>query len=155
MDYCFLLKEDGVPESHGVLVTKDRGSKAIIANLVLCKGRAFEDTVDQAVLNNRRFGGQGKVVLKTDNEAALVDLRVGVAEKLSLGQAGEGGLQVVPEVPPAHEPQSNGMIENGVQVVKGMIRTLMLALEGRIQGDIPVHHPVMLWLVEHAAELVT
>merc|ERR1712020_723758 len=37
----------------------------------------------------------------------------------------------------------------------GMIRTRMLALAGRIQGDIPVHHPIMLWLVEHAAELAT
>ena len=68
---------------------------------------------------------------------------------------GAAGLQVVPGAPPAHEPQSNGMIENGVKQVKGMIRTLMLALDGRIQGDIPVHHPVMLWLVEHAAELIT
>eukprot|EP00974_Lingulodinium_polyedra_P126493 11198448-Lingulodinium_polyedra.AAC.1 len=31
----------------------------------------------------------------------------------------------------------------------------MLALQGRIQGEIPVGHPVMLWLVEHAAELLT
>ena len=45
--------------------------------------------------------------------------------------------------------------KRGVKRVKGMVRTLMLALEGRIQGDIPVHHPIMLWLVEHAAELVT
>ena len=65
-----------------VLVTKDRESKAIIANPVLCKGRAFEDTVDQAVSNANRFGHLGKVLLKTDSEAALVDLRVGVAEKL-------------------------------------------------------------------------
>ena len=47
------------------------------------------------------------------------------------------------------------MMEDGVNQVKGMIRTLMLALEGRIQGDIPVHHPIMLWLVEHAVELTT
>ena len=36
-----------------------------------------------------------------------------------------------------------------------MIRTLMLALEGRIEGEIPMLHPAMLRLVEHAAELVT
>ena len=118
MDYCFLSKEEG-SRSLTVLAAKDRGSKAIIANPVLCKGRAFEDTVDQAALNIRRFGHQGRVVLKTDNEAALVDLRVGVAEKLGLGEAGEAGLQVVPKAPPAHEPQSNGMIENRVKQVKG------------------------------------
>eukprot|EP00969_Alexandrium_andersonii_P173185 7655554-Alexandrium_andersonii.AAC.1 len=30
----------------------------------------------------------------------------------------------------------------------------MLALQERTQGEIPVDHPVMLWLVEHAGELV-
>ena len=78
-----------------------------------------------------------------------------MAKKLGLGEAGAEGLQVVTEVPPAHEPQSNGMVERGVKQVKGMARTLMLALESRIQGDIPVHHPIMLWLAEHAAELTT
>ena len=111
MDYCFLSKEEG-SKSLTVLVTKDRGSKAIIANAVLCKGRAFEDTVEQAALNIRRFGHLGKVLLKTDNEAALVDLRKGVAKKLGPGEAGADGLQVVTEVPPAHEPQSNGMVES-------------------------------------------
>ena len=36
-----------------------------------------------------------------------------------------------------------------------MIRTLMLALEGRIEGEIPIDHPVMLWIAEHSTELVT
>eukprot|EP00969_Alexandrium_andersonii_P071556 3159066-Alexandrium_andersonii.AAC.1 len=30
----------------------------------------------------------------------------------------------------------------------------MLALQERIQGEIPVDHPAMLWLVEHAGELL-
>ena len=64
-------------KSLTVLVTKDRGSKAIIANVVGCKGRAFEDAVEQAVMNIRRFGHLGKVLLKTDNEPALGDLRKG------------------------------------------------------------------------------
>eukprot|EP00969_Alexandrium_andersonii_P156145 6903309-Alexandrium_andersonii.AAC.1 len=31
----------------------------------------------------------------------------------------------------------------------------MLALHGRTQGEIPGDHPVMLWLAEHAGELLT
>ena len=112
-----------------MLATKDRESKAMFANPVLCKGRAFEDTVDQAVGKAHRFGHLGRVLLKTDNEPALIDLRNGVAEKL--------GMQVVPESPPAHEPESNGMVEHGAKQVKGMIRTLMLALEARIEGATP------------------
>ena len=81
MDYSFRSTEDGA-RSMAAVVTKDQGSRAVVANPVLCKGRAFEDTVDQAVDNARRFGHQGRVLLKTDNEAALVDLRKRVAEKL-------------------------------------------------------------------------
>eukprot|EP00969_Alexandrium_andersonii_P189135 8357047-Alexandrium_andersonii.AAC.1 len=31
----------------------------------------------------------------------------------------------------------------------------MLALQERIQGEVPVDHPVKLWLIEHAGELLT
>eukprot|EP00975_Prorocentrum_lima_P049162 10289898-Prorocentrum_lima.AAC.1 len=31
----------------------------------------------------------------------------------------------------------------------------MLALQERIQGEVPVDHPAMLWLIEHAGELLT
>ena len=77
----------------------------------------------------------------------MVDLRNEVARAL--------GLQALPEAPPAYEPQSNGGVENAVKQLKGLIRTLMLALQARIQGEVPVDHPLMLWLVEHAAELLT
>eukprot|EP00975_Prorocentrum_lima_P005441 1175676-Prorocentrum_lima.AAC.1 len=59
------------------------------------------------------------------------------------------------ENPPAYEPQANGSVENAVKQLKGLVRTLMLALQARIQGEVSVHHPVMLWLIEHAGELLT
>eukprot|EP00969_Alexandrium_andersonii_P353035 15438969-Alexandrium_andersonii.AAC.1 len=71
-----------------------------MAHPILCKGRLREDTVDQAVSSILRLGHRHKVLLKTDNEPALVDLRAGVVAKL--------GLQAVTEALPAHEPQSNG-----------------------------------------------
>ena len=92
-----------------------------------------------------RLGHRTKVLLKTDNEPALTDLRAGVAEAL-----GKLSCQAIIEAPPLDEPQSNGSVENAVKLVKGMVRTLMLALEARIQGEVPVMHPIMLWLVEHA-----
>eukprot|EP00969_Alexandrium_andersonii_P192881 8520296-Alexandrium_andersonii.AAC.1 len=55
MDYCFLAK-DGSDTSLTVLVTKDRGSKAILAHPVLRKGRLRDDTVGQAAASIRRLG---------------------------------------------------------------------------------------------------
>ena len=50
--------------------------------------------------------------------------------------------------------QANGGIEVGVQIVRGMLRTLKLCLEQRIDKHMPVSHPVVAWLLEHACLVV-
>eukprot|EP00969_Alexandrium_andersonii_P078062 3443215-Alexandrium_andersonii.AAC.1 len=67
-----------------VLVIKDRDSRAILAHPVLCKGRLRDGTVDQAVASIRRLGHHGRLLLKTDDEPALLDLRRAVAERLGV-----------------------------------------------------------------------
>eukprot|EP00969_Alexandrium_andersonii_P032903 1437045-Alexandrium_andersonii.AAC.1 len=74
MDYCFPTK-DTSQTTLTVLVIKDRDSRAILARPVLRKGRLRYDTVDQAVASIRRLGHHHRVLLKTDNEPALLDLR--------------------------------------------------------------------------------
>ena len=104
------------------------------------------EAVDQAAANVRRLGHHEKLLIKTDGEPALVDLRRGVSSKL--------GVQSVPERTPVGEPQSNGSVECGVRQFKGLLRTLLLALEARIGALIPATHPITLWLVEHTTELL-
>ena len=145
MDYCTVRKTSS-PSSLTVLLTKDRGSKVPMANGVLCKGRSHEDTVHQAASNVKRLGHSHKILVKTDGEPALLDLRRAVMSKL--------GIQAAPENSEPYAPQSNGAIECGVKQFKGMLRTLNLALEDRIKAEIPVTHPIMLWMVEHATELL-
>eukprot|EP00969_Alexandrium_andersonii_P357851 15449742-Alexandrium_andersonii.AAC.1 len=74
-------------------MVKDRDSRAILANPVLCKGRLRSDTIDQAAESIRRLGHRGRVLLKTDNEPALVDLRQGVADALAHGSGEPTGLR--------------------------------------------------------------
>eukprot|EP00969_Alexandrium_andersonii_P156863 6934514-Alexandrium_andersonii.AAC.1 len=74
MDYCFPAK-DGSDAPLTVLVIKDRDSRAFLAHPVLRKGCLRDDTVDQAAASIRRFGHRQRVLLETDNEPALVDLR--------------------------------------------------------------------------------
>ena len=124
MDYCHLRKASS-PTSVTVLLCKDRNSKIPMANVVTRKGRGQESAVEQAVTNIRRLG-HGPILIKTDGEPALVDLRRAVTAAL--------GTQAVPERPSPYEPQSNGAIEAGSKQFKGQRRTLCLALEDRIGG---------------------
>eukprot|EP00969_Alexandrium_andersonii_P209682 9262527-Alexandrium_andersonii.AAC.1 len=108
MDYCFLSK-DGSDAFLTVLVIKDRDSRAILADPVLRKGRLRGDTGGGGEL--RRLGHRQRVLLKTGNEPALVNLRRAVAERL--------GVQNVLGSPPAYEPQANGALENAAGSSRG------------------------------------
>ena len=48
-------------------------------------------------------------------------------------------------------PHSNGAAEAAVKSLKGTLRALHLGLEKQIGAKIPPTHPIMTWLVRHAA----
>ena len=50
-----------------------------------------------------------------------------------------------------YDPQTNGDAEAAVGVLKSSIRTFRLGVERQINARIPLGHPVMTWLVRHAA----
>eukprot|EP00969_Alexandrium_andersonii_P240402 10613257-Alexandrium_andersonii.AAC.1 len=79
MDSCFLARH-GSDASLTVLAVEDRDSRAILAHPMLRKGRWRDDTVDQAAASSRRLGHHQRVLLETDIEPALVDLRRAVAQ---------------------------------------------------------------------------
>ena len=57
--------------------------------------------------------------------------------------------------PVAHEHESNGSVENGVKLFKGLFRVHLLALEKKIDAHIPIEHPIISWLVEFIGDVVT
>ena len=75
-DYAFLSRE-GDERPLTILVTKDRDSRIIMGNVVLHKGRGEEDSIVQRAEKVKRLGHHGKVLIKTDNEPALISLRDG------------------------------------------------------------------------------
>ena len=110
MDYGFVSKT-GDEKCLTLLVTKDRDSRVLQAEVVFHNGKIEDEAVDQAVENVRRLGYTDKIIVKTDNEPALNSLRNGVLQRLE--------LQAIPEAPPQEESQSNGCMENGVQSQMG------------------------------------
>ena len=66
----------------------------------------------------------------------------------------DGSTLAVPELTMPGESQSNGKAERAVRSIEDQVRTLKAALETHISARIPVDHPVMEWIVEHAAFLI-
>ena len=106
-----------------------------------------EAVADQAVDNILRLGHRGKLIVKVDNEPALLALREVVMGRLR--------TTCVPEAPPCDESGSNGAIEHAVRLLKEMLRVYLLALERKVGGRIPAQHTLMTWLVRHASECIS
>jgi hypothetical protein len=60
----------------------------------------------------------------------------------------------VPEHSHPGESQSNGLAERAMREVIDQIRTLKMSTEQRVKGRLPNDHPVMAWLIEHAAYML-
>ena len=148
MDYCFVRRENET-ETVPILVVKDRGSRAIQAWMVERKGADVDtgDAASRAVQGIRSFGHRGRLMIKTDNEPAILALKEEIMRSFPDG--------VIPVESPPHESESNGAAENGVKLVKGLLRVHLLALERKIGGSVPSKHPMMAWLIECVADIAT
>ena len=77
----------------------------------------------------------------------------------ALRRVGKSGVfeafESVPEYSAVGESASNGKAERAIQSFEDLLRTLKSALEARIKGKLAVDHPVIKWLIEHTAHILT
>ena len=119
---------------------------------------ATKSLLDQAVITSGRSGtsyGDLAEQEKTD---------VGIMEELDADDykqpdsspvASDRILVATPERSMPGESPSNGIAERAVQQLEDQVRTMKLALEARLKVRIPMDHPIMAWMVEHASHLLT
>ena len=160
-DYCFLSDNGNVTtdvefadageSAIKLLVARDSKSKALFAHVVPVKGVDSKGFAVSSLVADVRWLGYTKVVLKSDNEPAIVKLLGEALRELRIN----GLEQCLEEHPPEYDPQANGSAEVGVKLLKGHFRTLRSCLENRIGFKIPVRHALITWMVRHAANLVT
>ena len=91
--------------------------------------------------------GRRDIILKTDGEPAMLALQRAIAQE-------RPGI-TKPENPPSYNPASNGACEKAVQDVSGHVRALKFALEANIGMPIEEDHPIMEWIITHAAFCLT
>ena len=146
LDYCFVRRE-GEEQVLTILLLKDRRSRVVRAWVVQSKGTAVSSCVERALQGIKDFGHIGPILVKVDNELAIKALRVELMERLPEGAS--------PVETPERESESNGGVEIGVKLFKGLLRVHLAALERKIEGYLPSSHLVMTWLVECVSDIVT
>ena len=105
-----------------ILVVKDRKGKAIFAHVVLQKGVDADGYSVARLVEDIKWLGYTKLILRSDNEAAIVSLLAAALRKLKT----EGIAQVAREKPPDYDSKANGSIENAGKQVQGLLRTVKL-----------------------------
>ena len=161
-DYCFMGeknqdeqreedKENAWKESEEmlkILTVKLKNFKRIRAHLVPKKGSSGQPWVAKAVADDMKIWGCSSVILKSDQESSLKAIHHEV-QKL------RAPLMTIPEHSPKGESQSNGVIERGNRTITEQVRVMIIDLEEKLKCKISAKHPIMSWLVEHAAFIVS
>ena len=130
-----------------IMVIHDNISKALFAHAVPQKGVDEKNYIVDQFVNDILWLGYARVIVRSDNEPAIkkvVEDTLAALKVSGLDQAAAEG-----SVP--YDPQTNGDAEAAVGVLKSSIRTYQLGLERQVQAKIPAGHPLMTWLVRHAA----
>ena len=145
-DYCY-MRDCQDEELATTLVAKLYPAKAMLAIVVDQKG--LSEAVVRRVSRFIKDSGYLKIAYKSDQEAsirAMLDAAV-------LQSGREGLVQATPEASAVGESQSNGAAESAVCQLEDLVRTYKAALEDRINERIPSTHPLLAWMVEHAANV--
>ncbi len=126
-------------------------SKNLFAHVVPQKGDDEDHYCAKLAVADVEWLGHTRIILKTDNERAIVALKHRVAKILKEWKSMDN-VQV--EAPAAYESQSNGGIEVGIKIVRGLFRTLKLCLESRLGKYVSTDHALVPWLLQHTCTLL-
>ena len=126
-------------------------SKNVFAHVVPQKGDDEDHYCAKLAVADIEWLGHTKVIIKTDNERSIVALKQRVAKTLREWKSMDN---VQTESPAAYESQSNGGIEVGIKIVRGLFRTLKLCLEARIGKYVSASHAIVPWLLQHTCTLL-
>ena len=116
MDYCFVRSDDDT-DTVTILLMKDRYSRAIQAFVVDRKGPDLDaaDVAQRVLMGLRSFEHRRRVLIKTDNEPAILSLKEEMMRRLEFGV-----IPVEHHPPPfssSHESESNGFVEKWGKIV--------------------------------------
>ena len=140
MDYGFLGQQG--QDTAVLFVMKEIGTGMTMAMIVPKKGLS-DDWIPRRISGFVRTFGYKKIIIRSDNEPAIVALRKAVATLCE--------EQVLEEDAIKGESQTNGLAEVGIRIIEGIVRTLKIDVEEKLKYQIDNRSVILAWLVEHAA----
>ena len=155
-DCCFLGARNRTSEAEveqrgdsPVLVVHDGVTKSIFARLIPGKGVDFPccEKVVKIIVQYLDTLGCHRVVFRCDNEPSILAL----LRAVKLAWTGD----VVQETSAEGDPQSNGAAESSVNVVKGHVRSIKLAVKSASGVGVPADPDLLTWLVPCAVSMHT
>jgi len=139
--------DDQAIASLPILTGIDRRTKLVFAHMVPKKGHDAQAIKQLA--REIKLSGYSRLVLKSDQEPSIKALIEAVKNERA-----EDIETLMQEESPVGEHQSNGEVENAIKSVQAQMRTMRLALQSRYGCKIRADHPIMPWLIKHAALLI-
>lgn len=132
-----------------VLVAHERLSWCVFAHVIPQKGIDIIHFTVDIFVEDIKWLGYTRIVLKSDNEPGIVKL---------LRSALTGARHTVVELEQINEEHSNkydcssnASAEQALKVVTGILRTNKIDFENKWDMTLPLEHPVFSWLVEYSA----
>ena len=134
-----------------ILDAIDTTSGSIFAYVVQKKGVEEDRYSVDKLVDDVAWLGYSEITLKSDNGPAIVQLLKEVLKSLKVSSVDKA----MGEHPAPYDSKGNSAAENAVKQVQGLLRTHKSALERHITKSIPREHPVIAWMVEYVAFLLT
>jgi len=155
MDYFFMSQEDEKASENPILVMVDERTGEKYARAVGMKGLGRNHEMDWLIkdLSNELKiwgypgGPEGRIILKSDGEPAIVAVRDALAKY-------HGGV-VIPEGPAVGESQSNGLVEEAGKTVREFVRVMKEQVEDKAEISIDSADVVIHWMIRWAAMMVS
>ena len=134
------------------LIIRCHETKCVFAHVIPCEGADEDNYVVDFVCRDIAWLGHVKLLLKSDNEKALIGM---ITRALQAIRCKVEGVETVSmEQSQEYDSQGNGGTEVGIRAVRDLFRTMRLCLERRIGHSVPPRHPLTSWLIEHVALLL-
>jgi hypothetical protein len=144
LDYLFLTSNKHEGEKITVLVATWCDVGAIAATVAVKGATPF---LTRYVVGVLEMWGVGDAVIRTDQEQAIM------AQMRAMQD--ERKQRTVLTNAPRYAHAAMGAVERANQTMAGEVRVLRLSLQKHLGQRLPASHPLMAWVIRHAAWLLT